>query len=650
MIICDDAEEHSQVQELYQAIIARSPQWLMILLEGRIVFANQAFAKGSGYTIEELLALSPDEVRMLVHVDDQTLVWGYHRDRLRGMAVPECHKSRWTRKDGSIIWVEVNACLIDYRGKAAVQLTFKKITEHEGIEVDMQKKDLLIESVASITTSLMMEKDLHYAISQSLEVIGRALDVDNAYVFENLDSLEVEHLASLIYEWSRAGTETRTKNPSFLTLSYDSVFPDAYEMLSAGQSVCRIIQRVPGHQWMMIGNSGSGDISMLIVPVIIGGGFWGFIGFEDRRSMRIWRDCDESILQVCANSIGAAIIRERAEAALKVVENRYRILVEHIPAATYIASLDISSSDLYVSPQIETILGYSQAEWIADPELWYKLLHPEDSERVLEENAYSFATGKPFRSEYRMIRRDGEVVWIEDHAEPTECDSGAPVSFYGVMLDITKRKRADEMIAASLHEKEVLLKEVHHRVKNNLQVTSSLLSLESRYITDKQALEAFKDCRNRIRSMALVHERLHMRTNPSRVNFAEYIRDLVKQLFTSYGVLGGAVRCRFDLEDLLLDIEKAIPCGLIINELFTNCIKYAFDGSKCGEINISLKAVDGTIKLIISDNGKGIQKNIDSKNSKSLGLILVHSLVRQLRGRIEISTDMGTRFSLTFDA
>ncbi|HWQ20277.1 MAG TPA: histidine kinase dimerization/phosphoacceptor domain -containing protein, partial [Methanotrichaceae archaeon] len=575
-------------------------------------------------------------------------VWGYHQDRLRGIAIPECYKSRWTRKDGSIIWLEVNACLIKYLGKAAVQLMFKKIAEHNGTKEDLQKKDLLLESVASITTSLVMEEDLHYAIRQSLEAIGRAMDVDQAYVFENRDSIEGERLASLIYEWSRAGTETKTDNPSFLNLLYDRFFPEAYEMMSAGQSVDRVIQKVPAPQRIIIGNCS--DISMLMVPVIIKGGFWGFIGFEDQRSMRIWSDCDESILQVCANSIGAAIIRERAEAALKVVENRYRILVEHIPAATYIASLDIASSDLYVSPQIGTILGYSQAEWIADPEIWSKLLHPADREKVLGENAYSFATGKPFRSEYRMIRRDGEVVWIEDYAEPTESGAGEPVSFYGVMLDITERKHADEMIAASLQEKEVLLREVHHRVKNNLQVTSSLLSLESRYITDKQALVAFKDCRNRIRSMALVHEKLHMRTNPSKVNFAEYTRDLIKQLLTSYGVLGGAVRCRLDLEDLLLDIEKAIPCGLIINELFTNCIKYAFDGSKCGEINISLKAVDGTVKLTISDNGKGLPQNIDVKNSKSLGLILVHSLVKQLRGRIDISTDMGTRFSLTFDA
>jgi PAS domain S-box-containing protein len=247
MIICD-SKEHNLTKELYQALISKSPQWLMILQEGRIVFANQAFAGGSGYTIEELLALSPHEVQMLVHVDDQSLVWGYHRDRLKGMAIPERYKSRWTRKDGSIIWVEVNACLTEYLGKAAVQLMFKKVTEHNGIDEVLQKKDLLLESVASITTSLLIEKDLNYAISQSLEVIGRAMDVDKTYVFENRDSVEGDHLGSLIYEWSRAGTETSTDNPSFQNLSYDRFFPDAYEMLSSGQSLGKIIQKVPGPQ------------------------------------------------------------------------------------------------------------------------------------------------------------------------------------------------------------------------------------------------------------------------------------------------------------------------------------------------------------------------------------------------------------------
>jgi len=220
----------------------------------------------------------------------------------------------------------------------------------------------------------------------------------------------------------------------------------------------------------------------------------------------------------------------------------------------------------------------------------------------------------------------------------------------GITVDITDRKLAEDKLIASLHEKEVLIKEVHHRVKNNLQVISSLLNLQGRQTEDEETREAFRDCRNRIRSMALVHEKLYGSKELARIDLADYVRNLTSYLSASYGI-EKRVRLRLDLEDAAIGIDKAIPFGLIINELVTNCIKHAFPDGRTGEIRIDLHPCEGKLKLVLSDNGIGLSKKIDDPSTKSLGLNLVQTLVKQLKGTIDVqsSSNGGTKFILAFD-
>jgi PAS domain S-box-containing protein len=214
--------------------------------------------------------------------------------------------------------------------------------------------------------------------------------------------------------------------------------------------------------------------------------------------------------------------------------------------------------------------------------------------------------------------------------------------------EIAQRKLAQEQINESLKEKIVLLREIHHRVKNNLQIVSSLLNLQAGYISDKKILEVFKESQTRIRSMALIHEKLYQSRDLDKINFSDYIQSLIKDLFRSYRSQANKINIKSETGEIFLEIDQAILCGLIVNELVSNAIKYAFKGREEGEIIVKLFEVDGEYKIIVSDNGVGFPKDIDIHNTDTLGLQLVTSLTSQMAGNLEIASEVGTSVTISF--
>lgn len=224
------------------------------------------------------------------------------------------------------------------------------------------------------------------------------------------------------------------------------------------------------------------------------------------------------------------------------------------------------------------------------------------------------------------------------------------IAIYHALLQVKIKEHAKNL-QSSLSEKEVLLKEIHHRVKNNLQVISSLLYLNSKKIKDKEALDMFKDSQNRVKSIALVHERLYQSKDLGSINFEDYVRKLITDLFRSYGVNQEIVKINIDINDINISIDNAVPCGLIINELVSNSLKYAFPEKteKENHINISFRRNGGKeLLLTVGDNGIGI--NVELKEKKnSLGLQLVETLVEQLDGKLDMDLSSGTTFRVTFE-
>lgn len=217
-----------------------------------------------------------------------------------------------------------------------------------------------------------------------------------------------------------------------------------------------------------------------------------------------------------------------------------------------------------------------------------------------------------------------------------------------IARDITERKKMEDELRISLEEKEMLLREIHHRVKNNLMIISSLLNLQSRYIKDKQVLDVFKDSQNRARSMALIHDRLYQSSHLKRIDIGDYIQTLAGDLFRTYATDPTRIKLNFDIEEVMVDINTMIPLGLIVNELLSNSLKHAFPEEREGHIDIGFHSQDHSYQLIVSDNGVGFPEDINYQDTKSLGLRLVNILTDQIDGTIKLKREHGTNFIIEF--
>ncbi len=252
-------------------------------------------------------------------------------------------------------------------------------------------------------------------------------------------------------------------------------------------------------------------------------------------------------------------------------------------------------------------------------------------------------------------RRDGAEFSVELSVSLIKNEEGKPVGIMASAVDITEHLKAEEM------EKNLLLaKEIHHRIKNNLQVISSLLFLQSEYVQDTRTREMFKESQNRVRSMALLHQKLYQSKNLAGIESNEYIRDLTRSLLSSYGVSDADIRLEVAAEGITLGMDTAVPCGLIINELVSNCLKHAFPSDGAGEIRVELarsERPEGSdlqdeggnwYRLVVADNGIGFPQGLDFRKTESLGLKIVCTLTDQLSGRIELDRNGGSTFTILF--
>lgn len=336
---------------------------------------------------------------------------------------------------------------------------------------------------------------------------------------------------------------------------------------------------------------------------------------------------------------------EKRNLELAEAETKFRTLVEQSITGIYILQGD---RFVYVNPRMEEIFDRSAAELTAVP--LYEFIAPADR-ALAAENIRKRISGEvpSIRYQLRMLHRSGAVVEVEVHGG--RADYGGQPAVIGTLLDITDRKRVEQRMHAALREKEVLLKEIHHRVKNNLQIVSSLLRLQSRSLKAPETVAAFEESCARVQSMALVHEKLYQSNSLSDLDFATYAESLTDSLLRSFGTDPQIVRVRLDMERVRLDIHQAIPCALLLNELVSNALKYAFPDGRQGEIRIRLRSeAEGAICLMVGDNGVGLPPALDPLNSETLGLQLVSTLVAQLRARLEIRRVHGTGYALTFIA
>ena len=259
----------------------------------------------------------------------------------------------------------------------------------------------------------------------------------------------------------------------------------------------------------------------------------------------------------------------------------------------------------------------------------------------------SIKKGKSYKFEAQLASGK-KTYWLEVFMSPIYDTKGNVIEVSMVAHDSSEKKLISLNITESLKEKEILLKEIHHRVKNNLQVISSILNLQSSYVTDENTLEILQESRNRIRSMAIIHENLYRTEDFSSINFSSYLENLLANLVASYRI-NEEVVLETNLEEVDLVLDQAIPCGLLVNELITNALKYAWKQGEKGTITIILYQQKSTIHLNIFDDGVGLPFNFHEKKTETLGLQLVETLIEQLDGDLDVQNENGTKYFIKFE-
>jgi PAS domain S-box-containing protein len=333
--------------------------------------------------------------------------------------------------------------------------------------------------------------------------------------------------------------------------------------------------------------------------------------------------------------------RQKTEEELHESEERWRTVVENVP--DFILLIDREFRIVFINHlrpgyKSEEVLGSKVLDYLGDD---YRGPYQEHLERVFQRGEFAslemIGRGKP-----------GEWSWYITRMAPVR-KAGEIVYALLIATDISERKKTEEQTLASLHEKEALLKEIHHRVKNNLQIVSSLLNLQADELNDPNLTRAFTETRHRVRSMALLHETLYQSENLARIDLPCYLASLCQQLFRSYGTDTEHVALQLEVREKHLDLDRAIPCGLIINELVSNALKYAFPGQRRGTIRVEVSRDDSSYHVVVGDDGVGLPGALDWRKASTLGLRLVRDLAQQLNGAIELEPAAGAVFRMRFN-
>lgn len=332
---------------------------------------------------------------------------------------------------------------------------------------------------------------------------------------------------------------------------------------------------------------------------------------------------------------------------LKAADALYRLFVEEMVQGA--VTMTPNGMILYCNRRFSFFLGRPSQQIVGRP--FADFVDP--TKQAAFEDLLLKSAGEISQGEVDLKDVEGKLICFDLALNPLWVDGALMICV--VVTDLTEHNKAEETLRAAIQEKDILFKEVHHRVKNNLQVINSLLSLQSANLQDPTVIEIFRESQNRVRSMALIHENLYNSKDLSQVNLSSYIHQLTGRLFQTYNILTDKVFLNLNIEEIQLDIEQAISCGLIVNELITNSLKYAFPNhfKDQGLISINMRTQldnSSVICIEISDNGVGLPAQFELENTETLGFQIVQTLVRQLDGTIKITKPVGegTKVSVSF--
>lgn len=578
-------------EERYQELVESSPYPILIHLNEKFVYSNKAGLKLLGFdNSEELFGRS---IWDFVHPD----YTGVINDRIQsikdGAKIVPSREEKLIKRDGTVLDVETIALPFIFKGTTAIQTIINDITDKKRIEGTLAEHQRMLSTLLNNLPGI-------------------------AYRCKNDEKWTMEFISEGCKELTGFSSFELINNNM---LSYSDIIHPAYrnqiweEVQSAlfdkkqFELVYKIISRDKEEKWVWEKGEGVYDNKNNLIALE------GFI--TDITEMK---NKDEKLRKL-----------SRA--------------VEQSPASIVIT--DLKGDIEYVNPKFTEITGYESFEVLGENP---RILKSGENPKEIYENLWkNITSGSEWRGIFLNRKKDGSLFWESALISPVKNEDGLTTHYLAVKEDITEQKIKDEKLQNSLKEKELMLREIHHRVKNNLQIISSLLKLQATYITDESSLEYFRISQDRVKSMALIHQQLYRSNDLSSIDFGDYLRHLTTHLFQAYGVNEGNISLTVEAKNIYIGIDSAIPCGLLINELISNSLKHAFPTSRKGKINIKMESIEeNKFILIISDNGIGFPEEIDFRNTKSLGMQLVITLTDQIDGKIELIRGNGTTFKISF--
>ncbi len=343
---------------------------------------------------------------------------------------------------GALTWVVLAATLVGCVGLLLLVPRRMRLLERQAGIVQRQEAIL---GVTAAAAELLVSVGFEEGIDEVLGRLGEATGVSRVYLYRNDEDAQGRRTMSIVREWVAPGTAPTIGDPENQGYPYAKGFEHWERAMLDGRPVQ--VHRSQADEIERLDMESEDVRSVLATPISVGGRWWGYLGFDDCETERTWTPAEVDALRSAAALIGSALATEDAQRELRERERRYRTLVEQLPAVVYLDGLDEEASTIYISPRVTEVLGYSPEEWTSDPELFPRVLHPEDREAVLAANAHHNETGEPFRMEYRIIAKDGRVVWVRDEAVIVRDEEGTPLYSQGFLLDITARKLAEERVS-----------------------------------------------------------------------------------------------------------------------------------------------------------------------------------------------------------
>jgi len=578
-------------EERYQELVDSSPYPILIHLNEKFVYSNTAGLKLLGFdSSEELFGKS---IWDFVHPDYTGII----NERIQlikdGARIVPSKEEKFIKRDGTVLDVETIALPFLFKGTTAIQTIINDITDKKRIEWTLAEHQRMLSTLLNNLPGIAYrcKNDEKW----TMEFISEGCKELTGYSSSQLVNNNKLSYSEIIH-------------PEYRRQIWDTVQASLNEKKQF-ELVYKIITSNKAEKWVWEKGEGVYDKMHKLVALE------GFI--TDITEMK---NKDERLRKL-----------SRA--------------VEQSPASIVIT--DLKGNIEYVNPKFTEITGYESYEVLGEnPRI---LKSGENPKEIYEQLWNNLTSGIEWRGIFLNRKKDGSFFWESALISPVKNEVGVTTHYLAVKEDITEQKLKDERLQNSLKEKELMLREIHHRVKNNLQIISSLLKLQATYITDESSLEFFRISQDRVKSMALIHQQLYRSNDLSSINFGDYLRNLTTHLFQAYGVNEGNIRLTIDAKNIYIGIDTAIPCGLLINELISNSLKHAFPGNRKGKINVKMEIIEeNKFSLIISDNGIGFPEDIDFRNTKSLGMQLVITLTDQIDGKIELIRGNGTTFKITF--